>query len=277
MTVRPLLFVFLLLSTGAAEAGSKVIATGGASTIEGSAGGGIVPWAVINSYASSDEWGATAFATQVGVDDFTLNVAGASISYDNRWELSFARQTFKLDSIGGELKQDVLGLKYHLAGELLYTTLPQISLGLQYKKHRDFALPQAVGARDDSGLDLYISASKVLFNQLAGRNLLLNATVRASKANQTGLLGFGTANDNNYQLLFESSAVVLLTNQVALGVEFRQKPNQLAFAREDHWRDLFAAWFINKHVSVVAGYADLGSIAGFSSQQGYYLSLEGVW
>ena len=277
MTVRPLLFVLMLLSSGTAQAGSKVIATGGASTIEGSAGGGIVPWAVINSYASSDEWGATAFATQVGVDDFTLNVAGASISYDNRWELSFARQTFKLDSIGGELKQDVLGLKYHLAGELLYTTLPQISLGLQYKKHRDFALPQAVGARDDSGLDLYISASKVLFNQLAGRNLLLNATVRASKANQTGLLGFGTANDNNYQLLFESSAVVLLTNQVALGVEFRQKPNQLAFAREDHWRDLFAAWFINKHVSVVAGYADLGSIAGFSSQQGYYLSLEGVW
>ena len=277
MTVRPLLFVLMLLSSGTAQAGSKVIATGGASTIEGSAGGGIVPWAVINSYASSDEWGATAFATQVGVDDFTLNVAGASISYNNRWELSFARQTFKLDSIGGELKQDVLGLKYHLAGELLYTTLPQISLGLQYKKHRDFALPQAVGARDDSGLDLYISASKVLFNQLAGRNLLLNATVRASKANQTGLLGFGTANDNNYQLLFESSAVVLLTNQVALGVEFRQKPNQLAFAREDHWRDLFAAWFINKHVSVVAGYADLGSIAGFSSQQGYYLSLEGVW
>lgn len=277
MTVRPLLFVFLLLSSGTTLAGSKVIATGGASTIEGSAGGGIVPWAVINSYASSDEWGATAFATQVGVDDFTLNVAGASINYDNRWELSFARQTFKPDSIGGELKQDVLGLKYHLAGELLYTTLPQISLGLQYKKHRDFALPQAVGARDDSGLDLYISASKVLFNQLAGRNLLLNATVRASKANQTGLLGFGTANDNNYQLLFESSAVVLLTNQVALGVEFRQKPNQLAFAREDHWRDLFAAWFINKHVSVVAGYADLGSIAGFSSQQGYYLSLEGVW
>lgn len=277
MTVRPLLFVFLLLSSGTAQAGSKVIATGGASTIEGSAGGGIVPWAVINSYASSDEWGATAFATQVGVDDFTLNVAGASVSYDNRWELSFARQTFKLDSIGGELKQDVLGLKYHLAGEMLYTALPQISLGLQYKKHRDFALPQAVGARDDSGLDLYISASKVLFNQLAGRNLLLNATVRASKANQTGLLGFGTANDNNYQLLFESSAVVLLTNQVALGVEFRQKPNQLAFAREDHWRDLFAAWFINKHVSVVTGYADLGSIAGFSSQQGYYLSLEGVW
>ena len=277
MTIRPLLITACLLCSAAAQAGSKVIATGGATTIEGSAGGGIVPWAVINSYASSGEWGATAFATQVGVDDFTLNVAGASLNYDNRWELSFARQTFKLDSIGGELKQDVLGLKYHLAGELLYTALPQISLGLQYKKHRGFALPQAVGARDDSGLDLYVSASKVLFNQLAGRNVLLNATLRASKANQTGLLGFGTAQDNDYQLLFETSAVVLLNSNWALGAEFRQKPDQLAFAREDHWRDLFAAWFINKHVSVVAGYADLGSIAGLSSQQGYYLSLEGVW
>ncbi|MBZ9612271.1 DUF3034 family protein [Rheinheimera maricola] len=261
----------------ASLAGSKIIATGGASTIEGSAGGGIVPWAVINGYGSSGEWAATAFATQVGVDDFTLNVLGASISYDNNWEWSLARQTFKLDNLGGELRQDIFGLKYHIAGELLYTALPQFSLGLQYKKHRDFALPSAVGARDDTGLDLYLAASKMLFDQVAGRNVLLNATLRATKANQTGLLGFGNADNNDYQLVFEGSAVLLLNYNLALGVEFKQKPNQLAFANEQHWRDIFAAWFINKQLSLVAGYADLGSIAGFNSQQGYYVSIEGAW
>uniref|UniRef100_A0A486XQF1 DUF3034 family protein n=1 Tax=Rheinheimera sp. BAL341 TaxID=1708203 RepID=A0A486XQF1_9GAMM len=277
MITRLTISLICLLSSTVCLAGSKIIATGGATSIEGSAGGGIVPWAVINGYGSSGEWAATAFATQVGVDDFTLNVQGASVSYDNTWEWSFARQRFKLDTLGGELSQDVLAVKYHLSGELLYTEMPQLSLGLQYKKHRDFTLPQAVGAADDSGLDIYLAASKVLFDQVAGRNLLLNATLRATKANQTGLLGFSSAADNQYQLVFEGSAVVLLHYNLALGLEFKQKPNQLAFANEQHWRDIFVAWFVNKQLSLVAGYADLGSIAGLDQQQGYYLSVEGAW
>lgn len=269
--------LFLLLGTVPAFAeGSRVVATGGGTTIEGSAGGGIVPWAVINGYSSSDEWSATAMATGVYVDDFTLNVIGASLSFDNRFELSVARQTFDLDTMGGELGQDIFGVKYKLAGELLYTAMPQITLGAQYKRVDDFAISQAVGARDDWGLDVYIAASKVFFDAVAGRNLLLNGTVRATKANQTGLLGFGTQASNDYQFVLEASAAVLLTDNVALGIEYRQKPNELAFAREDDWQDVFLAWFINKHLSVVTAYANLGSIAGFADQQGWYVSVEGT-
>lgn len=269
--------LFLLLGTVPALAeGSRVVATGGGTTIEGSAGGGIVPWAVINGYGSSDEWSATAMATGVYVDDFSLKVIGASLSFDNRFELSVARQTFDLDTMGGELGQDIFGVKYKLAGELLYTAMPQITLGAQYKRVDDFAIPQAVGARDDWGLDVYIAASKVFFDAVAGRNLLLNGTVRATKANQTGLLGFGTQASNDYQFVLEASAAVLLTDNVALGIEYRQKPNELAFAREDDWQDVFLAWFINKHLSVVTAYANLGSIAGFADQQGWYVSVEGT-
>ncbi|MGI2057645.1 DUF3034 family protein [Shewanella baltica] len=269
--------LFLLLGTAPAFAeGSRVVATGGGTTIEGSAGGGIVPWAVINGYGSSDEWSATAMATGVYVDDFTLKVIGASLSFDNRFELSVARQTFDLDTMGGELGQDIFGVKYKLAGELLYTAMPQITLGAQYKRVDDFAIPQAVGGRDDWGLDVYIAASKVFFDAVAGRNLLLNGTVRATKANQTGLLGFGTQASNDYQFVLEASAAVLLTDNVALGIEYRQKPNELAFAREDDWQDVFLAWFINKHLSVVTAYANLGSIAGFADQQGWYVSVEGT-
>lgn len=275
--VKALPYLFLLLGTVPAFAeGSRVVATGGGTTIEGSAGGGIVPWAVINGYSSSDEWSATAMATGVYVDDFTLNVIGASLSFDNRFELSVARQTFDLDTMGGELGQDIFGVKYKLAGELLYTAMPQITLGAQYKRVDDFAISQAVGARDDWGLDVYIAASKVFFDAVAGRNLLLNGTVRATKANQTGLLGFGTQASNDYQFVLEASAAVLLTDNVALGIEYRQKPNELAFAREDDWQDVFLAWFINKHLSVVTAYANLGSIAGFADQQGWYVSVEGT-
>lgn len=275
--VKALPYLFLLLGTVPAFAeGSRVVATGGGTTIEGSAGGGIVPWAVINGYGSSDEWSATAMATGVYVDDFTLKVIGASLSFDNRFELSLARQTFDLDTMGGELGQDIFGVKYKLAGELLYTAMPQITLGAQYKRVDDFAIPQAVGARSDWGLDVYIAASKVFFDAVAGRNVLLNGTVRATKANQTGLLGFGTQASNDYQFVLEASVAVLLTDNVALGIEYRQKPNELAFAREDDWQDVFLAWFINKHLSVVTAYANLGSIAGFADQQGWYVSVEGT-
>ncbi|WP_173497528.1 DUF3034 family protein [Shewanella sp. ISTPL2] len=275
--VKALFCLFLLLDTVPTFAeGSRVVGTGGGTMIEGSAGGGIVPWAVINGYGSSGEWSATAMATGVYVDDFTLKVIGASLSFDNRFELSVARQTFDLDTMGGELGQDIFGVKYKLAGELLYTAMPQITLGAQYKRVDDFAIPQAVGARDDWGLDVYVAASKVFFDAVAGRNVLLNGTVRVTKANQTGLLGFGTQANHDYQFVLEASAAVLLTDNVALGIEYRQKPDELAFAREDDWQDVFLAWFINKHLSVVTAYANLGSIAGFDDQQGWYVSLEGA-
>ncbi len=266
----------LLLVSTHLMAGSKVIATGGATTIEANSGGGIVPWATINGYSSSDEWSVNTVAGRVGVDDFTLDTLGLGVSFNNQWELSFARQKFSLDSIGGELRQDVLGLKYKVAGELLYTAMPQISIGAQLKKNRDFALPSAVGAGDDSGYEVYVAATKVFFDAIAGRNLLLNATMRSTDAHQTGLLGFGGEGVSR-KLMLESSAVLLLNYNLALGAEFKQKPNQLGFADEQHWRDLFAAWFINKNASLVLGYVDLGDIAGLTEQTGFYLSLEGTW
>lgn len=277
ITLRSLAISLLVFCNCSAIAGSKVIGTGGATTIEGSAGGGIVPWAVINGYASSGQWSVTGFGNQVGVDDFSLRTIGAGFSYGNQLEVSLTKQTFALETIGGDLKQTIVGVKYHVAGELLYTEMPQISVGAQWKKHQNFELPQAVGALDDQGIDWYVAASKVWLDAFAGRNVLLNATVRATKANQTGLLGFGSANDNSYQLMTELSAAVLLTPHWAVGAEFRQKPNQLAFADEEHWRDVFTAWFINKNVSLVGGYVDLGSIAGLPNQQGYYVAVEATW
>lgn len=271
------LAILLLCFALPGYAGSKVIATGGASTIEGAAGGGIVPWAVIKGYASSDQWSVSAARNQVGVDDFTLYSTGVGFSYDNRYEISFNRQQFKLDTLGGDLQQDIWGLKYHFYGELLYTYWPQLSVGLQYKQHRNFELPRMVGAQHEHGLDYYVAASKVYFHAIAGRNLLLNATIRATKANQTGLLGFGSAATDHYRYMLEASAALLLTPELAVGVEFRQKPNQLAFADEQHWRDVFVGWFINRHVSLVGGYVDLGRIAGLAQQQGFYLAVEATW
>ena len=43
--------------------GGKLLLTGGVSSIDGAAGGGLTPWAVTGGYATQDQWGATAHAT----------------------------------------------------------------------------------------------------------------------------------------------------------------------------------------------------------------------
>lgn len=275
-----MLLAVLLASTTAIAGDGRLLATGGATQIEGSAGGGIVPWAVLSSYASEDEVGFTSFATRVNVDDYALDSYGVAATFHNRLELSLARDRFHLGTLGDALgmpgavlRQDVFGAKLRLSGDAIYTRWPQISLGVQRKHNLDFAVPSAVGARDDRGTDVYLAATKVFLGAAGGYNLLVNATVRSTKANQIGILGFG-GDRGGRRLVGEYSVAVLFHPTFAIGTEYRQKPNNLGFAREDAFKDVFAAWFPNNHVAVVAAWADLGSVATLKDQRGWYLSVQ---
>lgn len=259
----------------------RLLATGGASAVEGSAGGGLVPWAVLSGYATREQVGATAFVTRLNLPDYRLDAHGAAFTWHNRLELSVARDRFDLGTLGqaigmpgAALRQDVFGAKLRLAGDAVYGPLPQISLGVQHKHNLDFAIPKLVGARRDRGTDVYLSATQVLLAGAAGYNLLWNVTLRSTDANQFGLLGFG-GDRGGRRLVGEGSLALLLDPHVAVGAEYRQKPDHLSFAREDNASDLFVAWFPSKHVSLVAAYVSLGSIAGLRDQRGWYLSLQG--
>ncbi len=267
-------------SSPANAADGRLIATPGATQIEGSAGGGLVPWAVLSSYAVDDEIGATAFATRVNVSDYTLDSYGIAATWHNRIELSLARNRFDLGTLGDALgmpgaaiRQDVFGAKLRLAGDVVYSAWPQVSLGVQRKHNLDFAVPSAVGARRERGTDIYIAATKVFLAGALDYNLLLNATLRSTDANQLGILGFGGDRDGR-RIVGEVSAALLFNPNLAIGAEYRQKPDNLGFAREDAFRDVFAAWFPNKHVAAVAAWVDLGSIATLNNQRGWYLSLQ---
>ncbi len=259
-----------------AAPGGRLIATGGAMTVEGAAGGGIVPWALLAGYAEDEQFGGSAWYTQVQPKDFTMQAYGAALSLHNRVELSIGKQRFDIDEVipGEQLEQTILGAKLRLNGDLIYTRLPQMTLGLQYKKNDTFAIPESVGARDDKGLDIYLAASKLWLDGPFHRSLFLNATVRATRANQGGLLGFGGDRRNRLSLQAEASAGLFITRQWVLGVEYRQKPDNLGFAREDDWYDVFLGWFPSKRVSLVAAWSDLGSITGLDDQTGVYLSLQ---
>jgi hypothetical protein len=260
----------------------RLIATGGASSIEGAAGGGITPWALLAGYGEQGEWGSSVFATRVDLPDYRLDVAGLAVSYDNRIEFSYARQRFDLGSLvhklglpEGSLSQDVLGVKVRLFGDLIYDRLPQVSLGLQYKHQKDFLIPSLVGARRDHDVEGYLAASRLFMGAAFGYNLVINGGLRYSRANELGLLGFGGDRRDSRSLLKEGSAAVLFNPRWALGVEYREKPDNLSFAGESDWADVFVGYFPNKHLSVVLAYARLGEIATLDNQNGTYLSVQG--
>jgi hypothetical protein len=264
----------------------KLLATGGVIQLEGAGGGGLTPWATITGYGSEDSYGVNAHITQVSTQDYRLQTAGFAIGIADKLEMSLATQKFTgslapLDKL--ELQQDVVGIKLKIAGDLVTdqdTWQPQVALGAMYKRNHAVKGLEALGitsvkqlgAVDDSGIDYYLSATKLILDH----SLLLNGTLRLSKANQMGLLGFGGDKRNHYQLLPEMSVAYLLNRKLVAGVEYRSKPQNLAVDNEKAYYDAFLAWFPNKSISLTLAYAHLGDITIFNpkNQRGWYLSLQ---
>ncbi|WP_404470708.1 DUF3034 family protein [Vreelandella venusta] len=280
LLMQRFLLAFAALSTlwlaAPSVAGSRILGTGAVSAIEGAAGGGLSPWAVLTSTASDTEIGVTAAATRAWVDDYQLTVTGASVNLYDRLELSIARQSLELSTLGGELEQDIYGAKARLFGDVLYHPLGIWSVGVMHKRLVDGSVPTALGADDVSGTDAYLSASKLLFKAFLGRNVLLNGTLRNTAANQGGLLGFG-GDQGGRSWMAEGSLGVFITPNWIVGTEYRQKPNNLGVAKEDDWQSVYSAYFFNKHLSVTGAWLDLGDIAGLPSQRGGYFSLQAAF
>lgn len=277
--MRALAAATLLAFATGAYAGDRLLATGGAQEIEGAGGGGIVPWALIAGYGTKEQVGGSAFITKVDVKDYDLKAYGVAVGFYDRVELSVAKQDFNAGSVipGLKLKTETLGAKVRLFGDTIYEQdvwWPQVSLGAQYKRNKDMAVPTAVGAARGSDTDIYLAATKVWLAGIGGRSTLLNVTLRATRANQFGLLGFGGDKETSRTLQPEVSGAVLLTDKLALGFDYRGKPDNLSALKEENASDVFVAWFPHRNVAVTAAYARLGVIAGKENQNGAYLSIQ---
>jgi len=253
----------------------RLLLTGGVSQVEGSAGGGLTPWALIAGYGTENQIGGAGYFTRVETDDYSLESYGVQVGVFNRVELSISQQSFNLEDVGVALglgpEYDIdvttYGAKVRLFGDAVLeqdSWIPQVSVGIQYKDNAQDALVQSLGADDGDGLDVYLSATKLYLDQ----SLLLNATVRMTQANQFGILGF----DEDYSVEFEASAAYLINRFLAVGAEYRTKPDNLAIAAEGDAFDVFVAWAPTKNVSATLAYVDLGNIV-VGDQTGVYASL----
>jgi hypothetical protein len=310
-----------MLTMGAAQADTgKLSLTGGITSIDGAAGGGITPWATIGTMGN--EIGVSAAYSTMTTQDYGLKSYGVSLGINDRAEVSFGRQELdigKLTFLGGNsLAMNVMGAKIRVAGEAILDSdnlMPQISVGILVKQ----ALPTngptqtvagvplnadsvitTLGAKTQ-GTEYYVSASKLLLN----KGLLLNGTLRYTNANQNGLLGFGSgAGGNNESRIYpEFSAAYLLSPKLAIGAEYRFKPNNLegrgnalkaalsggsaepvgnalggTSLAEDDWKDVFIAYTPTKNLTLTLAYVDMGRVvSGFTSsktQQGTFLSAQ---
>jgi len=233
-----------------------------------------VPWATLSGYDSQDQISVSAVFSQVDLTDYRLNVQAISASFYDKVEVSLGHQRFDLKTLGGDIKMNIIGAKYKLYGDAVYSVLPQISIGVQHKLLEDKGIANALGAKGTSGTDIYLAASKIHLDAIAGYNALWNVTVRATKANELGLLGFGGQGNESYKLMFEASAGVLFSRHLAIGIEYRQKPDNLGL-KEDDWLDFFVTYIPSKSVSITAAYTKLGKIAGADDQNGLYFSING--
>lgn len=261
--------------------GGRLPLTRGVTAIEGGTGGGLATWALIGGNATEDGIGASAFFTAIPLSDYDFTAYGAAVGFFDRFEISYAHQEFDTGVTGALLgigdgftfEQDIFGAKLRVIGDALYdqdSWLPQILVGVQYKQAEHSALIAALGGEDDSGVDVYVSATKILL----GQSLVLNVTVRSTSANQFGLLGFGGDRESNRTTQLELSAAYMLTDRILIGAEYRTRPDNLGFAVEDDGYDIFAGYAVTDNLTLVAGYVDLGSIATFDDQDGAYLSLQ---
>lgn len=279
---------------GAQAETGKLLLTGGVSSIDGAAGGGLTPWAVIGTNATDGETGFSAFVSTARTQDYGLNIYGAAVAFQDRFELSLAQQDFNTrDKIaplgfpGLHLKQNILGAKVRVLGDAILDSdnlIPQVAVGVQYKTLSSSGAPssfvnvlESLGSKK-SGTDFYVSATKLFL----GQSLLLNGTLRATKANQNGLLGYGSTNSNSYSLQPEFSIAYLLRKDIVLGAEYRFMRNKQTSTplgdglRASDWKDLFVAWAPSKNFSLTLAYVDLGvivpALTNSRKQTGYYLS-----
>ncbi|MDX2144651.1 MAG: DUF3034 family protein [Rhodospirillaceae bacterium] len=261
--------------------GGKLVLTGGVTQVEGVAGGGLTPWALIGGYGTRDQVGGNGYYTHVRSQDFHLQSYGAMLGLYDRVEISVAQQRFDTEDVGAALglgkgftfRQDIVGLKVKVAGDAVLEQdqlLPQIAVGAQYKRNNREAVVKSLGATHDDGVDFYASATKLFLAE----SVLVNATVRLTKANQLGILGFGGDRSTSYKPMLEGSAALLLSRNWAVGAEYRSKPNNLKIAREQDWWDAFLVWAPTKNLSVTAAYVDLGNIVIRDNQRAAYISLQ---
>ncbi|MCF8037090.1 MAG: DUF3034 family protein [Desulfobacteraceae bacterium] len=225
-----------------------------------------------------------------------LGFATITETFGNRLELGYGYDALYLDDLpddirsatGVDISDDFVYLHNFNArvallkeGDFARAWVPAVTLGAHYKYNDtsdriDRELGGAlsgIGIADNDGMDYTLYASKKI--GFLPRPLLVNAGLRSTRAAHIGVLGFTGDRD----LVFEGSMVAFLTDRLALGVEYRQKPDDYdringLIGDEDDWWSVVAAYVVDDHLTISGGYFDLGTVLNHEENRSLGLKIK---
>jgi hypothetical protein len=206
--------------------------------------------------------------------DVDLEAFTVTESPFKRVEFGYGFDRLSLGDLAGPLKTGEVELHNFNArvqilseGEFDQKWLPAVTAGVHYKYNDSLsdinttvggALTDA-GISHDSGTDFTLYASK-LVTQLP-RPVLFEVGGRATEAVWDGLGGF----TDSYNFVAEANVVVFVTGSLALAAEYKEQPRDYtaipgAVGKEGDWWTLDAAYVVNKHLTLAAGYGHFGTV-----------------
>jgi hypothetical protein len=198
-----------------------------------------------------------------------LGLGDLPLAIKNATSVSISRDEVELHNFNARLQL----LK---EGEFNQKWIPALTFGTHYKYNDGIGqidddlggALSAAGITHHDGVDFTLYASK-LFTQLP-RPVLVELGGRATKGEWNGLGGF----TDNYSYLFEGNVVVFVTGNFALAAEYRQQPNEYKpignlVKAEGDWWTIDAAYVVNNHLTLAAGYGHFGNVLNHEAN--------GVW
>ncbi len=166
-------------------------------------------------------------------------------------------------------------------GEFGQAWLPAFTAGAHYKYNetvedidRDLmGTLTGIGIEDNEGFDFTLSASKMI--TALPRPAILSATLRSTESAHLGLLGF----TGDREFVVEGSVCVLVTNQIILAAEYRQKPDEYdavpgLVGSEDDWWTLCAGYIVNDHMTIAGGYAHFGEVLNHDANSSWGIAVK---
>lgn len=188
-----------------------------------------------------------------------------------------------LDATGVKLPDQNVGLYHGNArlqilkeNEFDQKWVPALTLGTHFKHNATYstinselggALEQ-IGVTDNTSADFTLYATKLL--TFLPRPVLVSLGGRATQGVWNGLLGFTP----DYQFLLEANIGIFLTDNLILAAEYKQqasdyKPIGGLIGKASDWWTIDAAYIVNKHLTVAAGYGHFGTVLNHEAN--------GVW
>ncbi len=193
-------------------------------------------------------------AWYVGLSDASINwyALGAAVTVLERFEISGGYGGVNAHKYGdSSINTYNVGAKLRLLDENAFESswVPAIAVGGVYK-YTDSRTVEALGL-DDNGFDAYVVASKLITQTPVP--VLLSAGLLLSDEVVNGVVGH-----NHYDVVAFGNIDVLPSDNVAIGIEYKQGVDAGDGIRNHDYWDGHVAWFVTPKLTLVGAYAYTG-------------------